>query len=83
MLCSYYAALPLTLLPSSTWQNLDALAHQGPRGAAEWDPSLVHLAQALKELPGSMSALQALVSSCMIAMQVHTEMPGTMHCCMC
>ena len=83
MLRSYYVALPLTLLPSSTWQALDALAHQGHGGGAKWDPSPAHLAQALKHLPGSMSALQALVSSCMIATQVHTALPGTMQCCMC
>lgn len=83
MLRSYYVALPLTLLPSSTWHTLDALAYQGQKGAAEWDPCPAHLAQALKHLPGSMSALQVLVSGCMIATHVHTEMPGTMHCCMC
>ena len=82
MLRSYYVALPLTLLPSNTWQALDALAHEGPGGAAEWQPSPAHLAQALKQARGSMSALQALVSSCMIATQVHTEMPGTTHYCM-
>ncbi|CAK0784124.1 hypothetical protein CVIRNUC_007327 [Coccomyxa viridis] len=57
---SYYVALPLTLLPSSTWHTLDALAYQGQKGAAEWDPCPAHLAQALKHLPGSMSALQVL-----------------------
>ena len=87
MLRSYYVALPLTLLPSSTWQTLDALVHQGSQGAPDWDPSLAHLVQALKHLPGSMTALQALVSSCMSTTWMHIEVQafircvhGTCHC---
>ena len=71
MLRSYYVALPLTLLPSSVWQTLDALTRQG---AAGWDPSVAHLGQALKHLPGSVTALQGLVSSCMTTLRMHVKM---------
>ena len=77
MLCSYYVVLPLTLLPSKIWHTLDALAHGGPQRPAEWDSSLAHLAQPLKHLPGSMSVLQTLVSSCTAAARVHVEVQAS------
>lgn len=64
--CSYYIALPFTLLPTRAWkdlawQDVQGLAMQGFAGNRFEMPSWRPLALAVESLPGVLTPIQALV----------------------